>query len=103
MFTHDRMAGASRRRGDQRADRVLTGDQCVPGWPRWLLIVAMVALSHAAQAHGIVGHRVYPAKVAFDDPPVNDPWMLPAVSSRKHPGEGVDDTDNRIGVSFTRL
>ena len=103
MFTHDRMAGASRRRGDQRAGRVLTGDQCVPGWPRWLLIVAMVALSHAAQAHGIVGNRVFPGTLAFDDPAVMDELILPAVSSLKHPGEGVDVTDNRIGGSFTRL
>jgi hypothetical protein len=63
----------------------------------------MVALSHAAQAHGIVGNRVFPGTLAFDDPAVMDELILPAVSSLKHPGEGVDVTDNRIGGSFTRL
>ena len=103
MFTYDRMARAFRRRGDQPTRQVPTGGQCVPGLPRWLLIVAMVALSHAAQAHGIVGNRVFPGTLAFDDPAVMDELILPAVSSLKHPGEGVDATDNRIGGSFTRL
>ena len=67
------------------------------------MIAAMVALSHAAQAHGIVGNRVFPGTLAFDDPAVTDELILPAVSSLKHPGEGVDVTDNRIGGSFTRL
>ena len=103
MFTYDRMARAFRRRGDQPTRQVPTGGQCVAGLPRWLLIAAMVALSHAAQAHGIVGNRVFPGTLAFDDPAVTDELILPAVSSLKHPGEGVDVTDNRIGGSFTRL
>ena len=32
-----------------------------------------------------------------------DELILPAVSSLKHPGEGADVTDGRIGGSFTRL
>ena len=32
-----------------------------------------------------------------------DELVLPAVSSLKHPGEGTDATDDRIGWSFTRL
>jgi hypothetical protein len=62
----------------------------------------MIAISHAAQAHGIVGNRVFPGTLAFDDPAVMDELVL-AGTGLKHPGEGADVTDNRIGWSFTRL
>jgi hypothetical protein len=63
----------------------------------------MVAISHAAQAHGIVGNRVFPGTLAFDDPAVMDELILSAVSSFKHSGERADVTDDRIGGSFMRL
>jgi hypothetical protein len=63
----------------------------------------MVVVSVAAQAHGIVGNRVFPSTLAFDDPAVMDELVLPAVSRLKHPREGADVTDDRIGWSFTRL
>jgi hypothetical protein len=104
MFTRDRLAGAFRRREEQRTRPVPAGDECIPrGWARWLLAVAMVVMSHAALAHGIVGNRVFPGTLAFDDPAVMDELILPAVSGLKHPGEGADVTDYRIGGSFTRL
>ena len=71
--------------------------------PRWLLAAAMVAISCVAHAHGIVGNRVFPETLAFDDPAVNDEMILPAVTTLKHPGEGDDVTDNQISWSFTRL
>src|SRR5271165_7133086 len=45
----------------------------------------------------------FPDTLAFDDPAVTDESVFPAVSSLKHPGEGADVTDDRIGGSFTRL
>jgi len=103
MFAHDRFARASRRREEQSACRVPTDDERVSDWARWLLVAVMVALPHATQAHGIVGNRLFPGTLAFDDPAVMDELILPAVSSLKHPGEGADVTDNRIGGSFSRL
>lgn len=104
MFSRDQLACASRR-GQQRPARpVPAGYQCfrLP-WARWLLTAAMVMISHAAQAHGIVGNRLFPGTLSFDDPAVMDELILPAVSNLKHPGEGADVADGRIGGSFTRL
>jgi hypothetical protein len=63
----------------------------------------MVAVAHAAQAHGIVGNRVFPGTLAFDDPAVMDELVFPAASNIKHPDGDADVTDSRIGRSFTRL
>ena len=95
MFTHERRTRASVE-GRQRA---------VFGLPlgRWLLGALMLVAPCAAQAHGIVGNRVFPGTLAFDDPAVMDELVFPAVSSLKHPGEGADVTDQRIGLSFFRL
>jgi hypothetical protein len=62
----------------------------------------MIAISHAAQAHGIVGNRVFPGTLAFDDPAVMDELVL-AGANLKHPDEDADVSDSRIGWSFTRL
>jgi len=72
-------------------------------WARWLIASAIVAISHTVHAHGIVGNRLFPGTLTFDDPAVADELILPAISSLKHPGEGGDVADNRIGWSFTRL
>ena len=104
MFTHSRRACASPRREKQPIGRNLIAGCIHSGsWARWLIAAAMVAVSHAAQAHGIVGNRVFPGTLAFDDPAVMDELVLPAVSRLKHPREGTDVTDDRIGWSFTRL
>jgi len=99
MVTHDRVARAARRRAAQPARRAPAGHEC----RLWLLAIAMVAFCQAAEAHGIVGSRVFPGTLAFDDPAVMDELVFPAASSLKHPGEGADVVDNRIGWSFSRL
>jgi hypothetical protein len=63
----------------------------------------MVLISATAQAHGIVGNRLFPSTLAFDDPAVMDELVWPAVSHLKRPREGADVMDDRIGWSFTRL
>src|SRR6202045_5535163 len=102
MFAHDRWTRASRRREKRPTHHLRVADECIHGWVRWLLAAAMFAVSHAAQAHGIVGNRVFPGTLAFDDPAVMDELVFPAVSSLKHPREGADVTDDRIGGAFTR-
>ena len=103
MFAHDRWTRASRRREKRPTHHLRVADECIHGWVRWLLAAALFAVSHAAQTHGIVGNRVFPGTLAFDDPAVMDELVFPAVSSLKHPREGADVTDDRIGGSFTRL
>src|SRR5215475_6697325 len=76
---------------------------CASRMAVWLIAAAMIAMSHAALAHGIVGNRLFPGTLAFDDPAVMDELILPAVSRLKHPGDGADVKDDRIGVSFLRL
>src|SRR5215472_319336 len=93
MVTHHRLACAA-----GAGERIRAGAR-----GRWLIAAAIVALSQSAAAHGIVGNRLFPGTLAFDDPAVADELVLPAVSRLEHPGEGADVTDNRIGWSFTRL
>jgi hypothetical protein len=69
----------------------------------WLITAAFVAISHAAAAHGIVGNRLFPGTLAFDDPAVADELALPSVSSLKRPDDGNDVVDNRINWAFARL
>src|SRR5262245_43786435 len=95
MFAHSRGLGASRRREERPAPRIAVA--------RWLTAAAVIAISHAAHAHGIVGNRIFPGTLAFDDPAVMDELILPAVSRFKHPGDGADAADDRIGGSFSRL
>jgi hypothetical protein len=95
MFAHSCGLRASRRREEQSTLRVAVA--------RWLIAAAMVVLPHTAHAHGIVGNRVFPGTLAFDDPAVMDELILPAVSRLKHPGEGADVADDRIGGAFSRL
>jgi hypothetical protein len=100
---HDQWACVSGRRERQTARRGPDDAARIRRWVRWLLVATMVAAGHAAQAHGIVGNRVFPGTLAFDDPAVMDELVFPAVSSLKHPSGGADVTDNLIGWSFTRL
>lgn len=104
MCTHSRWTCASSRGEEQPIQRILiVGCIHLDSWARWLITVAMVVISAAAQAHGIVGNRLFPSTLAFDDPAVMDELAFPAVSRLKHPGEGTDVRDDRIGWSFTRL
>ena len=101
MFAHAQPACALRRHGEPGG--VPDDDRRIRSRLRWLLPAVMVAACHAAQAHGIVGNRVFPGTLAFDDPAVMDELVFPVTSSLKHPSEGADVTDDRIGGSFTRL
>jgi hypothetical protein len=103
MFTHDRLARAFRRWKERRTSGVRADDGFIHGWARLLVAVVLVAIPHAAQTHGIVGNRVFPGTLAFDDPAVMDELIFPAGSNLKHPGEGADVTDKLISGSFTRL
>src|SRR5215831_10807313 len=104
MYTHFCWVRASPPREKQPIRHVLIAGCIHSGrWARWLIAAAMVVVSAAAQAHGIVGNRVFPSTLAFDDPAVMDELVLPAVSRLQHPREGADVADDRIGWSFTRL
>lgn len=76
---------------------------CIVTWARWLIPFAFLVVTHPIHAHGIVGNRLFPGTLAFDDPAVADELILPAFSNLKHPGDGGDVIDNRIGWSFMRL
>jgi hypothetical protein len=96
MFTHSRRACSSPRREKQPIRRILIAGRTHSGsWVQWLIVAAVVVISSAAQAHGIVGNRVFPGTLAFDDPAVMDELVWPAVSGLKHPREGADVTDDR--------
>jgi len=69
----------------------------------WLLGTLIFAVPYAAQAHGIVGNRVFSDTLTFDDPAVMDELIFPAVSNLKRPAEGADITDKGIGLFFSRL
>jgi hypothetical protein len=66
-------------------------------WAQWLIAVAMVAIASAAHAHGIVGNRLFPSTLTFDDLAVMDEAVLPAVSRLKHPRERADIVHDRVG------
>src|SRR5215467_10169688 len=95
MFVHSRGLCAFRRWEEQSTLRIAVAV--------WLIAAAVIAMPHAALAHGIVGNRLFPGTLAFDDPAVMDELILPAVSHLKHRGDGADVKDDRIGGSFLRL
>src|SRR5262249_14137086 len=70
---------------------------------RALIAAAMVLSCAAAHAHGIVGNRLFPGTLTFDDPAVMDELILPALSHLKHPSDDTEVVDSRIGWSFSRL
>jgi hypothetical protein len=98
MFTHSRRACATRAWKGRATARIQLGSGA-----RWLITAAMVLLSVAAHAHGIVGNRLFPGTLAFDDPAVMDELILPAASRLKHPSDDTDVVDSRIAWSFSRL
>jgi hypothetical protein len=68
------------------------------------LLVAPLAISSAAQAHGIAGNRYFPGTLTFDDPAVADELILPNASYSAHPAS-IGDTvyDTTVAASFARL
>jgi hypothetical protein len=96
---------ACRFRAWERQPYAAYGVQCRrPGrWIGWLVAAAIAVLPQAALGHGIVGNRLFPGTLAFDDAAVADELTLPAISSQKRPEDGGDVTDRRSSWSFTRL
>src|SRR5262249_21915329 len=71
---------------------------CLP----WLLAAVILGFSRDAQAHGIVGNRVFPGTLAFDDPAVMDEVIL-AFSNLRHAEDEADVRDNQMDWAFSRL
>jgi hypothetical protein len=65
--------------------------------------LALLLLSHSADAHGIAGNRFFVGTLTFDDPSVADEAIVPNFSTLKGPVEGGNATDNRFDWSFTRM
>ena len=67
-------------------------------------LLAVLAMSTAAQAHGIAGNRYFPGTLTFDDPAVADELILPNLSESRRP-VGIDDPvyDTTVAASFARL
>ena len=68
----------------------------------WLLVAMISAYCCGAQAHGIVGNRIFPGSFAFDDPAVMDELLF-GFSSLRHPDDGTDVFDRQVDWSFSRL
>ena len=60
-------------------------------------------MGQLVQAHGIVGNRLFPGTLAFEDPAVNDELAFPDFSSLEQWKQGGAVADNRIAWSFSRL
>ena len=68
-----------------------------------VLALALFALAHSADAHGIAGNRFFVGTLTFDDPSVADEAIVPNFSTLNHPVDGGSAVDNRFDWSFTRL
>ena len=68
-----------------------------------VLALALFALAHSADAHGIAGNRFFVGTLTFDDPSVADEAIVPNFSTLNHPAGGGSAVDNRFDWSFTRL
>ena len=66
-------------------------------------VLALSALAHSADAHGIAGNRFFVGTLTFDDPSIADEAIVPNFSSLNHSVEGGSAVDNRFDWSFTRL
>jgi len=65
-------------------------------WPLAMLVAGWAATTTIAQAHEIVGNRIFPATLAIDDPGVNDELALPTISMSK---TGDDPSFKQLDVS----
>jgi hypothetical protein len=66
--------------------------------------LALVVTMPSARAHGIVGNRLFPGTLSFDDPAVADEFALSPFTSEKHlAADGSDVVDNTISWSLLRL
>jgi hypothetical protein len=57
----------------------------------------------SAHAHGIVGNRLFPGTLSFDDPAVMDELALNGPSVKHPPQVGDDVVDNTFSWEFSRL
>jgi hypothetical protein len=69
----------------------------------WLAAAIAVAGCHVANAHGIVGNRLFAGTLTFDDPAVEDEAILPLYAAINYPAPGGDVGQNRIAWAFDRL
>jgi hypothetical protein len=68
-----------------------------------IALLAALAISQSAHAHGIAGNRYFPGTLTFDDPAVADEFVV-AYWVRKHPAEdGGLVTDDAVPITFVRL
>lgn len=68
-----------------------------------MLVLALTWAFRPAHAHGIVGNRLFPGTLSFEDPAVMDELVLNG-ASLKHPPEAGDDVvDNTFSWEFSRL
>jgi hypothetical protein len=70
---------------------------------RICLLLSFAVWCPPAQAHGIVGNRLFPGTLAFEDPAVNDELAFPDFSSVGQWDRGRAVVDDRVGWSFSRL
>jgi hypothetical protein len=71
------------------------------------VVVVCVGLALSAslvrtQAHGIVGNRLFPGTLSFEDPAVMEELVLTAISL-KHPDDQNNVVDNAITWEYSRL
>src|SRR6478609_6253210 len=71
-------------------------------WRLWLLATTIAVYCYGAQAHGIVGNRVFPGSFAFDDPAVMDELLF-GFSRLRHPDDGTEVLDHQADWAFSRL
>ena len=64
-----------------------------------LALTAVVLAAPAAEGHGLIGKRFFPATLGVDDPFVADELSLPTVSHIKMPGDGDSPSFRETDVS----
>jgi hypothetical protein len=64
-----------------------------------LLVILAVGTPAAAEAHGMVGKRFFPATLATDDPFVADELSLPTVSTLKQRASGDEPATRETEIS----
>ena len=68
-----------------------------------LVATALLAVTQAAEAHGIAGNRYFDGTLCFDDPAVADEAILPLHQNLAFPSQGSNVDENRINWAFARL
>lgn len=64
-------------------------------------LIAALA-SGAAQGHGVVGPRFFPATIATDDPFAADELALPTISIFRHLDDGVPVTETEYSMEYSK-